>query len=394
MGNQNSMDTNYNKQDFQKLVEKYLDGRISLPEMKLLINYTESYQQDNAWEELDPDNGYRNRMLENILAGIKKDEPKKPKVINLLKSNIFKYAVAAAVLLFVFFNAFYDEHGIPASKIPEKVVVNSTIKIGSDKATLTTESGETIVLEKGKSYTAKNIVSNGEELVYTKTDVAKKTIAYNYLTVPRGGEFFVKLADGTQVWLNSESKLKYPVSFVEGETRKVELVYGEAYFTVSPSTAHKGAKFQVLTGLQDIEVIGTQFNVKAYRDEDVIYTTLVEGKVAVAIADQKEMLKPNQQLTLNKLNKKRTVSEVDVYSETAWKKGLFAFKSKNLKEIMQVLSRWYDVDVEFEDKSLENIEFKGVLNKKQNIEEILTLIKKTKFINAYEIKKDRIIIKK
>ena len=394
MRKQKLMDTNYNKQDFQELIEKYLDGKISLDEVKLLVNYYYSFKQDNDWvEELGPEDNIKNRMLINILEAIQDEEPQEPKIIRLFKSNIFKYGVAAAILLFVFFNAVYNKDSFPVMTTTETTVVNNNIKIGTNKATLTTEDGTTIVLEKGRSFTAKNLISNGKELVYAKANSSKAAVAYNYLTIPRGGEFFVKLADGTQVWLNSESKLKYPVSFVEGETRKVELVYGEAYFTVSPSTAHHGAKFQVLTGLQEVEVIGTQFNIKAYRDEDVIYTTLVEGKVAVEIADQKEMLKPNQQLTLNKLNKNRVISEVDVYSETAWKKGLFAFQSKNLKEIMQVLSRWYDIDVVFEDKSLENIEFKGVLNKNQNIEEILTLIKKTKFINAYEIKKDRIIIK-
>lgn len=388
------MDTNYNKQDFQELIEKYLDGKISLEEVKLLVNYYHSFKQDNDWvEELGPEEPIKNRMLINILEAIQDERPEESKVIRLFKSTIFKYGVAAAVLLFVFFNAVYDRDSLQVQKTIKASVVNNTIKIGSDKATLTTEDGTTIVLEKGKSYSAQNLSSNGEQLVYNNTAESKKAIPYNYLTIPRGGEFFLKLADGTQVWLNSESKLKYPVSFVDGETRKVELVYGEAYFEVSPSTEHRGAKFQVLTGIQEIEVIGTQFNVKAYKDEDVIYTTLAEGKVAVAIGDQREILKPSQQLTLNKLNKNRVVAEVDVYSETAWKKGLFAFKSKNLKEIMQVLSRWYDVDVVFEDKSLENIEFKGVLNKNQNIEEILILIKKTKFIHAYEIKKDRIIIK-
>ncbi|SHM07268.1 FecR family protein [Flavobacterium saccharophilum] len=394
MNKQKSMDTNYNKQDFQELIEKYLDGKISLEEVKLLVNYYHSFKQDNDWvDELGPEDPIKHRMLINILEAIQDEEPQQSKVIRLFRSNVFKFSVAASILLFVFFNAVYNDDNLQKIKNPQTIVVNNDIKIGTDKATLTTEDGTTIVLEKGKSYTAKNLVSNGEELIYNKENKAKSEVVYNYLSIPRGGEFFLKLADGTQVWLNSESKLKYPVSFVEGETRKVELVYGEAYFTVSPSTAHKGAKFQVLTGLQEVEVIGTQFNIKAYKDEDLIYTTLVEGKVAVDIADKKEMLKPNQQLILNKSNKNRVIAEVDVYSETAWKKGLFAFQSKTLKEIMQVLSRWYDVDVVFQDKRLENIEFKGVLNKNQNIEEILTLIKKTKFINAYEIKEKKIIIK-
>lgn len=393
MEKQNSMDSNFNKEDFQNLIEKYLEGRTSLEEMKLLINYCQSFQQNNYLEELFPEDGYRERMLKNIFDRTNEEViPREPKIIKIFKSNIFKFSAAAAILLFVFFNAVYQTNSPAKISGSENSVVVNDIKIGTDKATLTTEDGSVVVLEKGKSFKGRNATSNGEQLVY-KGSSQKNEVAFNYLTIPRGGEFYLKLSDGTQVWLNSESKIKYPTAFVEGVTRKVELLYGEAYFTVSPSTEHSGAKFQVLKGSQQIEVLGTQFNVKAYKDENVIYTTLVEGKVSVETANRKEILKPNDQFALNVLTNKTSVAKVDTYTETAWKKGLFAFKSKNLKEIMQVLSRWYDVDVVFEDKSLETVEFKGVLNKNQKIEEILSLIKKTKFIKAYEIKNNQITIK-
>lgn len=395
MKNRKIVNTSFNKQDFDQLIDKYLDRQISLQELKLLASYYESFQQDSMWEdEIAANSDMQGRMLSNILESIQDQDKSGSRVIQLLKSSVFRYAAAASVLLFVFFNAFYSDFNTPKAGKKESVAVSSAIKIGSDKAVLTTEDGREIVLEKGKAYASENLKSNGEELVYNRgAEQSNAAAVYNYLTIPRGGEFYVVLADGTEVWLNSDSKLKYPVAFTEGAVRKVELVYGEAYFKVSPSSAHKGAKFRVLTGVQEVEVIGTQFNIKAYRDEDFISTTLVEGKVAVGIDNTRQLLKPSEQLYLDRLKMTTKIVRADVYSETAWKKGLFAFENKNLKEIMKVLSRWYDVDVEFEDKRLEKIEFNGVLNKNQNIDEILTLIKKTKFINAYEIKKDRVLIK-
>jgi ferric-dicitrate binding protein FerR (iron transport regulator) len=209
------------------------------------------------------------------------------------------------------------------------------------------------------------------------------------LTIPRGGQFFIELSDGTKVWLNSESQLKYPVNFREGELREVELVYGEAYFDVSPSAAHNGAKFKVVNQVQDVEVLGTEFNIKAYRDEQNIYTTLVEGKVEINTSSIKKILVPNEQSSFNKISNNMSVSVVDVKTEVSWKTGVFSFKSKTLKDIMNVIARWYDVDVVFENKELELLKFKGVLEKKQPIEEIL-LIMKSNTITDYEIK-DKVI---
>src|SRR6185436_9495066 len=155
---------------------------------------------------------------------------------------------------------------------------------------------------------------------------------------------------------------------------------------VSPSTKHKGSKFKVKTAMQNVEVIGTEFNIKAYRDETAIYTTLVEGKVAVSNASNKEILAPNEQSRISKSDDRIAISEVDVYNEISWRKGLFVFKGMPLKDIARVLSRWYDVDIEFADPALGNVRFNGVLNKNQKLEDILTTIKNINFINAYEKK--------
>src|SRR5690606_40703343 len=123
-------------------------------------------------------------------------------------------------------------------------------------------------LEKGDSIQTHNAISNGEEIIYNNN--TSRQLVYNYLTIPRGGQFQLTLSDGTRVWLNSETQIKYPVSFTDGESRQVELVYGEAYFEVSHSTEHKGSDFIVYNQNQEVQVLGTEFNIKAYKDDSNI----------------------------------------------------------------------------------------------------------------------------
>lgn len=394
MTKQKLMDTNYNKQNFQELIEKYLDGKISLEEVKLLVNYYNSFQQENKWvEELGPEENIKNKMLINILEAIEEETPKETKIISLFKTNIFRFGVAAAVLLFVFFNAF--EKLSPTSNdivVPEVIVVDNNIKIGTDKATLTREDGTTVILEKGKSFSTQNVVSNGEQLTYTNDENSVAAVAYNYLTIPRGGQFFLKLSDGTKVWLNSESKVKYPVTFPKHKTREIELVYGEAYFEVSPSTLHDGAKFKVNNASQSIEVVGTEFNVKAYKDDNGITTSLVEGKVNVKNNFNEKYLKPGEASYLNLESGKITTEKVDIQNAIAWKNGYFMFSNESLENMTTNLSRWYNVVFVFENEKKKHIRFTGVLNRYDDINKLLKKIEKTDEV-SFKIEKNQITIK-
>ena len=172
----------------------------------------------------------------------------------------------------------------------------------------------------------------------------------------------------------------------------MELVYGEAYFDVSPSTKHNGSKFKVRSRRQEIEVLGTEFNIKAYQDETTTYTTLVEGKIGVKNAINEEVLSPNQQSIINTNTNKIVINSVNVSTEISWIHGKFIFNRKPLKDIMKVLSRWYDMDVVFTQKQTEDQLFTGTLSKEQNIEDILLLIKNTNFINTFEINNKTIIL--
>ncbi|MEN2487078.1 FecR domain-containing protein [Flavobacterium sp. B11] len=380
------------KEDFLLLLNRYLSGDTNLEENNKLLNYYESFQTDKDWDEtLGSKEELEFRMRTRLQNAIQSEESKVIPIQPFYTKTAFKLTAMAASLLLLISISLIVSKTNPL-KIETPQVAHKEILIGSDKATLTLEDGSVIALEKGKSYTKGNASSNGEKLVYNSNGKSV-AIANNLLTIPRGGQFFVQLADSTKVWLNSESQLRYPVAFVDGQTRQVELVYGEAYFEVSPSTKHKGSRFKVKTQEQNVEVIGTEFNIKAYRDEPAIYTTLVEGVVAVSNAAKKQILTPSQQSKITEYNGNISVSEVDVYNEISWRKGLFVFKGMPLKDIARVLSRWYDVDIVFADPALGNVKFNGVLNKNQKLEDILTTIKNINFINAYEKKDNKIIIK-
>lgn len=312
------------------------------------------------------------------------------KITNPVRRINWYYAAAAILVAFIAVGYLVKQNFAP--KEPPQIIANN-IEVGSDKATLTLEDGTHVELGKGASFKGAHASSDGENLIYNKANARNKQIAYNYLTIPRGGQFYVELSDGTKVWLNSESKLKYPVSFVEGDTRKVELIYGEAYFDVSPSTENKGSKFKVYNNKQEIKVLGTEFNVKAYNEEFNIYTTLVEGRVEVGYDAKRQNLIPGQQAKFDLQTNLFSVYQVDVYNEISWREGIFSFENKSLKEIMTVLSRWYDTEVVFENKALEKEEFVGVLGKKQKITEILNSIQNFGIISDYQINDKTIILK-
>jgi len=381
-----------NTKQANELFKKYTNGDCSSEEVELLEAFLDSYQDKKIRNisDLGPDGfkAAKERMWNTISE--KTTDTALPVKKNHFK-NYFLYAAAATIAIIVAVSFFYTyEKSTTNTSISE----TETILTGSDKATLTLGDGTQIALEKNESFKDNHAESNGEKIVYNRNaNNETAAIKYNSLTIPRGGQFYVELADGTKVWLNSESKIKYPIAFTEGKTRTVELVYGEAYFDVSPSTEHKGGSFQVTSKGQDIEVLGTQFNVKAYQDEKATYTTLVEGKIALQANDEKVILKPEQQAITVQGNETIAINTVEVYNEISWKDGIFSFKGKPLEEIMKVISRWYDVDVVFENEQLSTMTFKGVLSKDQRIEDILSAIKSASVINDYEIKENTVILK-
>ncbi|WP_308990420.1 FecR family protein [Mariniflexile litorale] len=381
---------NKNKKLLLKLIKKLIDGSITKQQRNILFSFFVNNQSISSWpEEFSNKMDVEKRIFNKVKLEI---NVKSIKTIPFYRKKIFKKGIAASFLILVTVT-YLVNHKIQSNKFNgHPIIVNNNIKIGIDKATLTLEDGTVVDLEKGQHYNSDHLESNGAELIYKAYHAKKAEVLYNYLTIPRGGQYHVVLSDGTQIWLNSESQIKYPVSFVDGETRSMELIYGEAYFDVSPSSKHKGADFKVSNNNHEVRVLGTEFNIKAYNDDNTIRTTLVEGKVEINYNGINKILIPNQQSNINLENKKITVSSIDVYKEISWKEGVFSFENMALKDIMKVLSRWYDIEVVFENKDIENITFNGGLKKKQSIVDILSIIKSMNNIN-YEINNKTVIFK-
>lgn len=274
-------------------------------------------------------------------------QPQNKKPVKLWR----RMSIAASILLFLSVGSYFLFTKQPA----QQNVQNQPNDISAErnKAILTLSNGQQILLNDAKNGTlAKqgNTVinkTNDGAIAYNgqraESSVAGADIEYNTITVPRGSTYKLTLTDGTKVWLNAISSLKYPTSF-KGRERNVEIV-GEAYFEV----AHNKQKpFHVKAAGQTVEVLGTHFNINAYPDEEKIKTDLLEGSVKVSKNKESALLKPGQASVILANQSKILVRNADVQSAVAWKNGLFSFKRADLKTVMRQISRWYDVDVSYQ----------------------------------------------
>ena len=255
------------------------------------------------------------------------------------------------------------------------------------KAILVRADGEQVVL--GKEYRNWEEIGNvliaadSTGLEYNRLKQTNAdTVVFNQLIVPRGGLYLLVLADGTRVWMNSDSHLKYPVMFAGGK-REV-ILSGEAYFDV---VKDKSAPFIVRTESGNIEVLGTEFNIKCYSDETALVTTLVNGKVKFVI------LKPEEQLVFEKENRQSIVRKVNVNHYISWKDNRLSFQGETLDMIMKTLSRWYNVEVVFEDSTLKALEFSGNLDRFTDIQEFLSLFELGVNVK-FEVKNRTVYIRK
>jgi transmembrane sensor len=352
--------------EIEELIERYNAGKANPEEVDLVetwyLNYRSSPKPIPA-NVLEED---QKESLNQIIGQIKS----KPSVINWRQLSI-----AASIL--IFFTAgifFYVIKSEPARQAAVKNVAKPDLTPGGNKAILTLSNGQSIVLNGAKNGTlAKqgntdiNKLSGGAISYQGASNIAAAdAVIYNTASTPRGGQFQFILSDGTKVWLNSASSIKFPVAF-NGNERKVELT-GEAYFEV----AHDAKRpFRVVSNQQQVEVLGTHFNINAYNDEDVINTTLLEGSVKVTSANTAITIVPGQQAQFK--NGKINVATVNVDDAVAWKNGLFNFNNNSIEEVMKQLARWYDVDIKYEGQ-LPSRRFSGEISRNVNASQILDIL--------------------
>ena len=259
------------------------------------------------------------------------------------------------------------------------VSISEVIKPGEHKAVLITGGGERITLSDStlspiqeQNGMIVNVTNNKVSYILPEDSLCTQgSPIFNTLQIPRGGEYFHTLADGTEVWLNAETEIRYPVQFT-GDKRVVYLD-GEAYFTVAPD---KNKPFTVVSTHASVSVLGTQFNFRAYPDERDVQTTLVSGSVIMQSEKYKQQIKlvPGEQGVLEKNSAKLMKQEVNTYLYTAWKDGRFAFRDARLEDLFNILARWYDLSVFYQSPEAKDIRFTGDLNKTDDFKSILKII--------------------
>ncbi|WP_025146519.1 FecR family protein [Pedobacter jeongneungensis] len=370
------------KEQAKQLIDKYLEGSCT-PEEAALVEqfYLEEYQRQDI-------SSYAvNSSLKDQIW------QKTAQAKSASKKRFFRliyYGAAASLAGLVFFASLYFKSPPPKQNL--LISKSGRILPGQDKAMLVLADGSRITLDNSTNgqlavQAGTQIVQSDNQIIYTQHEQATEgPVGTNAIEIPRGGKFHMVLPDGTGVWLNSMSSLKYPIRFT-GKNRVVELS-GEAYFEVKHDRSHP---FLVNTADQQIEVLGTHFNVNAYDDEPSVRTTLLNGSVRVKPKNGiLKLLVPGQQSILS--NGQIEIIKADQDQVMAWKNGDFVFTNSSLKEIMRQISRWYDVDIEFRD-DVGKIAFGGSISRSRGIKDILKTLESTQAVH-FLIEERRVIVKR
>ncbi|RZL44269.1 MAG: FecR family protein [Pedobacter sp.] len=373
-----------NKKELNRIIENYVSGKATPDEIKFVEAYYKYLGQAEEALEMDI-NEFSDENFKAIQTKINKAEAKKR------KANPFYWYAAAAVILISFgVGAFFmmnDEKTVVAHQEAKKVL---DVLPGVDKAFLTLADGSKIILDdqkKGDILKSAGVTisktADGQLIYMVNADYSSsKNVGFNTIATPKGGQYQVILPDGTKVWLNAASSLRYPEIF-NGPERKVELT-GEAYFEVAKNKSHP---FKVLSKSQEIEVLGTHFNVNTYMDDKSIKTTLLEGSIKITNQKESKILKPNEQALLTDYGMGAIkILNVDTDDETAWKNGQFRFNNASLKTILNQLERWYDVKIDY--ATVPEKRYNGMVPRKSKLSEVLNMLELTGNI-SFEIKEGR-----
>ncbi|WP_068472918.1 FecR family protein [Saccharicrinis aurantiacus] len=365
-----------NNIDYHILWKKF-NASVSKQEQQLIDDWRRvSPKQEQLYKDVE---AFYSEDSINLTPNLNQQEAFKNISNRINKRRWYSISAAASVILILGLSVLYLQSKIFSINEPTIIAQNSSTQIthGEKKAVLILEDGTEAVitpetqLEVNQGSSSLQLSESGLSYKEQKSKSIKES--FNTLMIPRGGEFYLELSDGTKVWLNSETKLKYPVAFVNDQ-RVVELT-GEAYFEVAKDKEHP---FIVLSGNQKVKVLGTQFNVNNYDGNPSIKTTLVEGAVEVVTNSGESIkLNPGYQSVYDINTSEIASSKVNVSECIAWKNGIFQFSDETLVQMLGTLERWYDVSFNYKNDVLKNIRFTGKMKRYESLEEVLAIIAKT-----------------
>ncbi len=388
--------------DIENFLKKFADNNYTEKEHAIFINWLNSATIEDV------------KIILERYQKISESKPKEEQIISLLlvkkietklnqlaksESEIEKRrqkattlistpSIAVAFILFILLGIYVWSNQNTTKQIAQKTeltVKSNDVLPGGNKAKLTLSDGEVISLDNNSSGVLaiegniRIFKSTNGKITYDVSSPAKfnSKPTYNIISTPRGGQYQISLSDGTKVWLNASSSLRFPTEFSTKE-RVVELT-GEAYFevtqVVSGSLEEKNVPFKIISRNQVLEVLGTQFNINAYPDETTINTTLLEGSIRIQHLSsiQSYLLKPGQ---MAKVGTDIHVFDVDASQAIAWKNGYFNFSNEEITSVMRKISRWYDIDIIY-NKGVTKEEFVGSISKYKNVSQVLEMLQLT-----------------
>ncbi|WP_256009537.1 FecR family protein [Desertivirga xinjiangensis] len=384
------------------LLNRYLQNRITSDELDELSYYMHDVSAEPDLLDLIEEAGLaippavrpaeeKDRLYDQIInaGGIHSSDLQRGRVI---RPPFLKYAAAAVIILGLGLS-FYLSKDAPLKNAKNTIAVDTKgdkIDMGSNRAILVLANGSRVLLDKDSSGTIArqgdySITQEAGALYYQDTPAqSPEAIVYNTIATPKGSNYQVVLADGTRVWLNTNSSLTYPVAFT-GAVREVQ-VTGEAYFEVA---RNEKKPFIVSTALSKVQVLGTHFNISAYPQAKAI-TTLLEGSVKVSAAAREVVIRPDQEATVISDGKGIFVQDVDAADAIAWRNGYFLFRDQNIKEVMETIAQWYDIEVEYQGDMADK-KIGGTIARFKNIGKLLKTIELTGVVH-FKIEGRRVIV--
>lgn len=398
------------RDDTPILIQKYINGTCTEEEREQLLKWYRSPQNEivewPAAAGMEEEAVYQ-RIFSKIEEGIdQKHSPVHQLIpdtegLQLKKSNFNwqKIAVAAALIL-TSGMAIYFYQQYPASAPIEQLTFKNEVKPGGNKAILKLADGSEVVLDaaaNGRLAQRKDInFSNTKDgqLAYNKqkntTSDNAEALKYNTVSTPKGGQYRIILPDGTKVWLNAASSIRFPTNFLPGE-RKVT-ISGEVYFEVAKN---KHQPFRVIADQQILEVLGTKFNINAYADQQQINTTLAEGSVKLGRlkSSNYQVLKPGEQAQMKTIDENPAkISSADLEEVLAWKNDAFVFNNTPTQEVMKQMERWYNVELVYKGAA-PILYFTGVIPRESNLSTFLRVLEGTGGVK-FGIEQNKVIIQK
>ena len=365
------------REEYLSLYEKFLAGNCSEEEKELLANYMDEFRlEQHSWEEgMGDHEAVKTEIYERLQASVQPARQARLRFITRAAAAVLAI-VAAGTLLQIVFHPFFHKKNEPSVA----TVPSPSITPGGNKATLTLANGQVIVLDSTRSgvlamQNGVEVRQTGEgQVIYGDLQSLTGASAFNTISTPIGGQFQVTLEDGTKVWLNATSSLRFPARFSANE-RAVQIT-GEAYFEV---TKNEAKPFRVTFNGNIVTVLGTHFNIMAYPDEARSKVTLLEGAVDVSNQSSHQVLKPGMQAVIGDLI---TVRKANTEEAVAWKNGYFVFDQENIQSIMRKIDRWYDVTVGCAG-DMRGREFSGTISRFKNVSEVLDMLELTESVHFH-----------